>query len=63
MKLSTEYFILIGNYIVSLKYHSTSIFGICIVVCDFEVRHLRCVGSITKHFFYYTCSRTHPYFI
>ena len=29
---------------------------------DFEVRHRRCVGSITKNFVYYTYSRTQLYF-
>ena len=29
---------------------------------DLEVRHPRCVGSITKNFVYYTYSRTQLYF-
>ena len=33
-----------------------------IIKSNLEVRHLRCVGSITENFVYYTYSRTQLYF-
>jgi len=34
----------------------------CYFVAIFEVRHPRCVDSVTKNFVYYTYSRTQLYF-